>query len=277
MLTTAHSLTKEVVSGVGSDIPDFKKYPRIAGVLAEIENRKDLTLGMVSALLANEVYLEIVAAGLYNRMSGVSFETKQEKQTAKTLKKEKIVAKSKFAKTLHGVFDLIRSLTTEYGKRGQIVANLFTTHLGILVASDRVLVKAMDDSRREAILEELQLYYIPVGLYGENWNEIPTQEIDPGLLFDVQLVEKSLLKLRTKSYTKVDTNSVITLVKMITEIMQRHKQDSTIQNWGFVKLRQLEEFSKSLELNWLNKVEYRANRSIHQPNRKSRRRVRKAH
>lgn len=275
MLTTTHSLIKEAVTGVGSEVPDLKKYPRIAGILAEIENRKDLTLGMVSALLASEVYKEITAAGLYNRMSGVSFESVEDRQKSKSAKKEKIATQSKFAKTLHGVFDLIRTLKAEYGKRGQIVANLFTTHLGILVASDRVLVRVTDDSRREAILEELQLYYMPVGLYDQNWDEIPTKDIDPGVMFDVETVERNLLLLRTKPFTKVDTNSFITLVKMITEIMQRHRQDSTIQNWGSVKLRELNEFSESLELNWLNKIEYRANRSMRQPNKKSKRRVRK--
>lgn len=253
-----------------SEFPVLKDRPRIANVLKEIENRKDFTLGMISLLLASEVYKEIQAAGLYIRQYGESFEIDLSAQKVGK-KREKIILKSKFSNTLQSVFALTRTLQTDFGKKGQIVANLFTTHLGIKIVSDRAFNRmAHGDSseavtfakRRDLMLEALQLYTMPVGLYDGNWDEIPVAKIDPSVMFDIQVVNKNILLLRMNSYTKVDTNSFLSVVRMINEVMKRNPNDDVTQNWGMVKLRELELFAQSLEINWLHKVEYRVNRPL---------------
>lgn len=242
--------------------PSLKDRPRIAGILKEIENRKDFTLGMISLLLASEVFKEIQAAGLYSQHSGESFKidttTRRDGKT-----REKIIVGSKFSNTLESVFSLIRILKTDFGKRGQIVANLFTTHLGIKISTDRVLLKAGNSSnRRDIILEALQLYNMPVGLYDGSWDELPATDIDPSVMFDIQRVNKNILLLRRETYKKVDTNSFLVVVQMIEEVMRRNKKDDVIQNWGLVKLRELEAFARSLEINWLRKEDYKVNRPM---------------
>ena len=235
----------------------FVNHPRIIPLLNEIENRKDFTLGMISLLLAGEVYKIIQASGLYTQQYGESFELDGTKH-GKGKTRERIIAGSKFSNTLESVFSLIRALKTDYGSRGQIVANLFTTHLGIKIVSDRVLSKAGNGSnRRDVILDALQLYYMPVGLYDGNWNELPVVEIDPSVMFDIQEVDRNILLLRMRPHTEVDTNSFFVVVGMIKELMKRNENDNVVQNWGTVKLRELETFAQCLEVNWLNKVEYR--------------------
>lgn len=240
-----------------SEFATFVNHPRIVPILKEIENRKDFTLGMISLLLAGEVYKIIQAAGLYTQQYGEAFELDGAKQgRGKT--RERIIAGSKFSNTLESVFSLIRTLKTDYGSKGQIVANLFTTHLGIKIVSDRALSKAGNGSnRRDVILDALQLYYMPVGLYDGSWNELPVAEVDPSVMFDIQEVNRNILLLRMQPHTKVDTNSFSVVVRMITEVMRRNKNDNVVQNWGTVKLRELETFAQSLGVNWLHKVEYR--------------------
>jgi len=209
-----------------SKLIPLEKRPRISRLVEAIPNAKFATLGFLSNLIALEVYKELVASGLYLNNPDL-----------------------KFTNMLNNTFDLFRSLKTNYGRKGKVVVNHLGTLLGIKIIADQKLIKIPE--RRQYIINSLNLLDMQVGLD----DSMQVADINPEDFFDKQLDSKQRLR-------KVDTNSYYVIVRSLDRIQEKYKDDPYVINWCAIKLRQLEEFEKSLEAQWLSFSGVRENKRL---------------
>lgn len=230
----SHKLNPDKKDGarpINTELAQLKDRPRIAKLLEEVPNAKFGTLGFLSNILALEIKKELIVVGLYS-------------------KNPRNPAEKKFLiKALNETFDIFRTLKTKTGRKGKVVANLLGSHLGIKVVSDPQLMKLAN--RRQLVLKSLQLNDMQEGLDGSTEPE----NIHPEDFFDRQFDRRNRLK-------KVDTNSYYVLVRSLAKIQEKYNNDPLVINWCAIKLRQLEEFEKSLEANWLAFSGVRVNRRL---------------
>lgn len=247
--------------GSRTESVSLEKRPEVQKLLAQVPTVEFGKVNELAQSLANEIYAQMQEAGLYSH-GAEAFEIDTNQRGG--VQKEKIVPGSELSQVMYGVFRLTQILNSfKFALRGTVVLNTCMTYLGMRIVSDPQL--QFTPNRRQLLIEGLDLYYMPTGLYqGASRDEVEIDSILPQLFFDITEVERDIAKLRFKKHTKVDTDTYAALVTRLEQMVRRYPNDNLVQDWCTFKLKELDRLSVALKKNWLEKPEYITTRQIPQ-------------
>ncbi|GIK83614.1 MAG: hypothetical protein BroJett025_02360 [Patescibacteria group bacterium] len=229
---------KEVEGSVVTGRQTLSELPKIKEVISQVPEVKFGRINQLAQDLANEIYHQLRYSGLYSAVGQGSFRVAG--------KNEEIIIGSPVHQMIQEFFALSRLLAShQMAPRGTVLLNTMCIYLGLALVNDQSLVR--NESRKRLLLETLNLYQMPVGLYSPRGEMAHPEAVQPAVLFDMQEIEKQLLVFRRKTgKVKVDVIAYNALVNRLSLLLKTHKKDRVIQDWCEHKLKELEVFAQSL-------------------------------
>lgn len=212
-----------------SETPERRllEIPEIKKVLTTIATEKFGLMNQIAREVAHKIYAQMQVAGMYSEVGAGTFRN--------TGKAEELVAGSQLCTLIHDFADLSQQLACcQLAPKGTVLLNTLSIYLGMAIIADKNLKQYK--GRRSLLLGKLHVQRLPIGLYVCGTGEMCTPEtIRSVVLFDVQ-------------GTQVDISAYTVLVERLRRLLQKHTDDTEIQNWCKLKLRELEIFGQCLSL-----------------------------
>lgn len=222
-------------------------HERIVAQLLKIEFGE---MNKLALALAQQIYEDFRSAGLHTEVGDGIFQYKLLSGNVTNIKEETLVSGGLAWTCKNKLSSFCRLLgNAKFAPRGAVLCNALMTHLGILFATDSNITAA----RTRTLLEELDLYRMPIGLYNPATDEKGTPEsIFPQLFFDMRRSTDP-----SKGQFEVDMRAHTHMVRLLLQICNEYEPQTVMWDWAQHKITDLKLCASSLEVSRTDRRDFR--------------------